>query len=211
MTGKKIYLIRHGQTEYNLKRIVQGSGVDSSLNDTGRAQARAFHRMYGGLKFDRIYTSVLKRTTETVQPFLDAGYEHEQLEGLNEINWGNKEGLVVDEQEHNHYFRIIESWRSGDLGEKMEAGESPQEVAARLKPTMDYILSKEDEERILVCMHGRAMRILLCILLNYPIRCMDYFPHQNTCLYKLVFTGSMIRIDRFNDLSHLEVLNQVDE
>ncbi|HMR56571.1 MAG TPA: histidine phosphatase family protein, partial [Cyclobacteriaceae bacterium] len=69
MTTKKIYLIRHGQTDFNLKGIVQGSGVDSSLNDRGRAQAEAFYETYKNIAFDKIYTSALRRTRESVIGF----------------------------------------------------------------------------------------------------------------------------------------------
>ena len=44
--SKKIYLIRHGQTDFNLQGIVQGSGVDADLNDTGKAQADFFYEKY---------------------------------------------------------------------------------------------------------------------------------------------------------------------
>ena len=196
--------MRHGQTDYNLKKIVQGSGINSSLNDTGRMQAEAFYQYYKDISFDNIYTSTLARTIETVQPFLNAGYNHEPLDGLKEIHWGSKEGIKVDDLESSYYNDIIESWRRGDIYEKMINGESPDEVVQRLRPTISKILQKEEEETILICMHGRAMRILLCILLNYPIQCMDFFPHNNTSLYTIQHTGNLNRIDLFNDLSHLE-------
>lgn len=208
MISKNIYLIRHGQTNYNLKGIVQGSGVNSSLNETGKLQAQAFYETYSHLDFDNIYTSALNRTIETVQPFLNAGYEHDPLPGLNEIHWGNKEGLIVNDEEDSNYHKVIASWRNGDIKHKMEQGESPEEVAARLQATIEEILNKDDEKQILICMHGRAMRILLCLLLNYPIQCMDYFPHHNTCLYKLIYTGSLTRINLFNDLRHLDLLKK---
>ncbi|NDE62419.1 MAG: histidine phosphatase family protein, partial [Cyclobacteriaceae bacterium] len=44
MDRKKIYLVRHGQTDYNLQGVVQGSGIDAPINATGRAQAEAFFR-----------------------------------------------------------------------------------------------------------------------------------------------------------------------
>src|SRR5258708_29183342 len=91
LTSKKIYLVRHGQTDFNLRGIVQGSGVDSSLNDTGRAQALAFYQAYGDVPFDKVYTSRLRRTVETVRSFIDHGVLHEALGGLNEISWGTKE------------------------------------------------------------------------------------------------------------------------
>ncbi|MFM8834340.1 MAG: histidine phosphatase family protein, partial [Cytophagales bacterium] len=79
---KKIYIIRHGQTDFNLRGIVQGSGVDSSLNDTGRAQANAFFQAYQHVDFDKIYTSKLVRTRESVQQFIGKGIPYEMLEGL---------------------------------------------------------------------------------------------------------------------------------
>jgi len=70
LSSKKIYIIRHGQTDFNLQGIVQGSGVDSSLNAMGRAQAQAFFEKYQSIPFAKIYTSALKRTSETVSDFI---------------------------------------------------------------------------------------------------------------------------------------------
>ena len=68
---KKIYLIRHGQTDFNVQGIVQGSGVDSSLNAAGYEQASRFFAAYKHLPFDKVYTSTLQRTQQSVQGFLD--------------------------------------------------------------------------------------------------------------------------------------------
>ena len=89
---KKIYLTRHGQTDFNNQGIVQGSGVDSDLNETGKAQANALFKVYGHLKFDKVYISNLKRTQQSVQKFLDLNIPCEKLSGLNEISWGSREG-----------------------------------------------------------------------------------------------------------------------
>ena len=62
---KLIYILRHGQTDYNLQGIVQGGGVDTSLNDTGRKQAHAFHEAYKHIPFEAVITSRLKRTHQT--------------------------------------------------------------------------------------------------------------------------------------------------
>ena len=63
---REIFLVRHGQTDYNLKNIVQGRGVDSSINQTGRDQASKFYDKYGSLDFELVITSTLKRTKQTV-------------------------------------------------------------------------------------------------------------------------------------------------
>ncbi|GCC51358.1 histidine phosphatase family protein [Chryseotalea sanaruensis] len=207
MEPKKIYIVRHGQTDFNLRGIVQGSGVDSSLNDLGRAQAAAFFKAYETVPFDKIYTSALQRTVQSVQQFLDKGIVYEQLAGLNEISWGNKEGQPITPEEDEYYHYMLKQWQLGNTSLRIEKGESPDEVLARLKSAMDYIMSKPDEKTVLICMHGRAIRILLCLLLNYPLKGMDMFEHQNLCLYQVHYTGSMFSVVQYNNTDHLSVLS----
>ncbi|MBT8326099.1 MAG: histidine phosphatase family protein, partial [Bacteroidia bacterium] len=104
MSAKKtIYIIRHGETDYNKQGIIQGSGIDSSLNDTGRLQSEMFYEAYNHLHFDNIYTSALKRTQESIHPFVRAGRKYEIIPELNEINWGIFEGLKTNPESHQIY------------------------------------------------------------------------------------------------------------
>lgn len=206
MKTKKIYIVRHGETDYNKKGVVQGSGIDAPLNEEGRRQAEAFYQAYKNTQFDKVYTSVLQRTIQSVQNFLNDGLPHEKLAGLNEIHWGVKEGVPFSGSTNdNTYIDVVSAWNKGQLDLGLEGGESPLQVKARLKEAMDYIISKEDEGQVLICMHGRAMRILLCHLLNYDLTCMDNFSHVNLGLYRLTYTGSMFAVDLFNDQKHLEI------
>ncbi|WP_242929320.1 histidine phosphatase family protein [Pontibacter vulgaris] len=206
MSIKKVYLIRHGQTDYNLQGIVQGSGVDSSLNQKGMRQADLFYQKYKAVAFDKIYTSVLQRSIQSVQGFIDAGIPHECHAGLNEINWGTREGTRITPEEDAYYFGMLERWSKGETHVCIEGGESPDLVAARQKPFVDILLSRPKEETVLICMHGRAMRILLAQLLHYPLHCMDQFLHQNLCLYQLDYTGSMFTVKQYCDVEHLQDL-----
>jgi probable phosphoglycerate mutase len=209
LNTKKIYVVRHGQTDLNLKGIVQGSGVDSSLNDTGRAQALAFFENYKHIPFDKVYTSVLKRTKETVENFIQIGIPTEALVGLNEISWGKKEGEPITPEEDKYYHYMLDQWQKGNTTLRIEGGESPDEVVTRMKPAVDHILTKEDEKTILICMHGRAIRILLCYLLNYPLKSMDMFEHENACLYILNFTGTVFNVELYNNVDHLRSLKEL--
>ena len=206
MNTKKIYIVRHGQTDLNLKGIVQGSGVDSSLNDTGIAQASAFFDMYRHIPFDKVYTSSLKRTQQSVDKFIKLGIPTEKLSGLNEISWGKKEGEPITPEEDKYYHYMLSEWQKGNTTLRIEGGESPDEVITRMKPAVDHILSKQDEQTVLVCMHGRAIRILLCHLLNHPLKSMDMFEHENLCLYILNYTGSMFNVELYNNIDHLKSL-----
>jgi broad specificity phosphatase PhoE len=207
LSSKKIYLVRHGQTDFNLRGIVQGSGVDSSLNDYGRAQASAFFSMYNNVPFDKIYTSALKRSQQSVEAFIKKGIHFEAFAGLNEISWGTKEGQSITPEEDAYYHYMLSQWNEGNTGLKIEGGESPEDVVVRMKPAIDYILSQENEKIILVCMHGRAIRILLCYLLNLPLKSMDSFEHQNLGLYLLQYTDGKFSIELHNDLTHLRNLD----
>ena len=205
MTSKKIYLIRHGQTDYNLRGIVQGSGVDSSLNDYGRAQAQAFFKAYGKVPFEKIYTSSLKRSMESVKDFISLGLPHEKHAGLNEISWGKKEGQTITPDEDAYYHDMLRQWQQGLTSLRIEGGESPDEVAIRQRPVIESIC-ESPAKTILICMHGRAMRILLCQLFQLPLKNMDSFEHTNLCLYQLNYSGILFSMEKHNDTSHLEAL-----
>jgi broad specificity phosphatase PhoE len=206
LNSKKIYIVRHGQTDFNLQNIVQGSGVDSSLNQRGQAQAKAFFDHYKHVQFDKIYTSTLKSTKETVKDFLALGIPSEALSGLNEISWGTKEGFKITPEEDQYYHYMLRQWQLGNTSLRIEGGESPDDVVIRMKPAVDHIMGNTKERTVLICMHGRAIRILLCILLNYPLKSMDMFEHENLCLYLLHYDGNAFTIKLHNDISHLRLI-----
>ena len=186
-----------------MRGIVQGSGVDSSLNETGLIQAKAFFDHFKDVPFKRVYTSALKRTKETVQGFLDLKIPHESHAGLNEISWGSKEGQKITPEEDAYYHWMLRQWQEGNTSMKIEGGESPDDVAKRQRPVIEKILSRVEDEYVLICMHGRAIRILLCQLLNYPLKSMDMFEHENLCLYLLNQTGTMFSVEKYNYTGHL--------
>ena len=206
MSSKKIYLIRHGQTDYNLQNIVHGSGVDTDLNAKGQGQADAFFNAYKDVPFDKVYTSALKRSQQSVKDFIGLlGLPHEALSGLNEISWGTKEGHKITPEEDEYYHHMLKQWQLGDTSLRIENGESPDDVVRRMQPAIDQIMSRTEEKTVLICMHGRAIRILLCMLMNYPLKSMDMFEHENLCLYVLNWTDSMFTIERHNDTAHLRL------
>ncbi|MDF9797425.1 broad specificity phosphatase PhoE [Catalinimonas alkaloidigena] len=205
MQKKKIYLIRHGQTEYNRKGVVQGSGIDAPLNNFGRLQAKHFYENYKEIPFQHVYTSVLQRSIQSVEHFLDMDLPHTKLPGLNEINWGEKEGKVANAEDSEYYASIIKSWTNGELDRAIEGGESPNMVLERQKPALEKIIANQHEEIVLVCMHGRAMRIFLCLMLGYDLSRMDEFGHANLGLYLIEYDyeSTTFEIILANEQSHL--------
>ena len=203
---KQIYIIRHGETELNRLGIVQGRGVDSDLNDTGRAQAEAFFNHYQNIKFDKIYTSALKRTHQTVQKFIDLGLPWVKFSGLDELAWGIWEGQPNTEEARTAFREMMEKWQGGNYEVGFEGGESPNQVKERLLQAFKTITDQTDENLVLVCMHGRAMRLLLCLLLEKELSEMGDFPHQNTTLYRMSYQDGKFKVIDFNNTDHLKDL-----
>ncbi|HLF36269.1 MAG TPA: histidine phosphatase family protein [Cyclobacteriaceae bacterium] len=202
MNTKKIYIIRHGETEYNKSGIVQGSGVDSALNANGLKQANLFFNAYKHMPFELIYTSLLKRTVQSVQKFIDLGIPHRKLKELNEISWGKSEGVPFNSESNKKYNGIIESWKKGNVSLSLDGGESPEQVQVRQRKALSVIL-RGKEKLVLISMHGRAMKIMLAWLTGLEIKDMDLFDHDNLSLYVLDYNGKDFIIERSNDLSHL--------
>lgn len=204
---KTIYLTRHGETEYNKQGIIQGSGVDSDLNDTGRRQAKLFYEHYGHVGFDKIYVSALRRTYQSVRHFIEEkSIPHEKLPALNEIMWGKYEGKPTNPNWRAEYIEMIAQWEQGNLYHRVPGGENPIELQQRQKPALDYILNQTHEQQILICMHGRAMRSFLCLMMNKPLAQMDTFGHRNLGLYVLEHDGQGFSLLTENDGAHLQSL-----
>lgn len=206
MNRKKIYLVRHGQTDYNLKGVVQGSGIDAPINDNGRKQATAFFDAYKNIPFDQAYYTGLQRTKQSIQSFLDLGIPAISTTDLNEISWGDYEGLPMSHEENKYYQHMLEQWQQGNLDYCIAGGESPNIVAKRMQRGIDAILEGPGET-ILVCMHGRAMRIFLSLIMKQDLCHMDVFEHKNLCLYLLEENedGTFELLKR-NDTTHLKEL-----
>lgn len=196
-------MIRHGQTDYNKRGVVQGSGVDAPLNELGELQARAFYEKYKSIPFDRVYTSALIRSIQSVQKFIDDGIPHVSFDGLNEINWGIYEGKIVNNDNNKYYEQVTEAWMRGESDLQIDGGESPLMVQERQKPVLEHILAQKNEKTILICMHGRAMRIFLCLLLAIDLKEMDSFAHDNLGLYLLDYYQSKFSVEATNDRLHL--------
>lgn len=206
MLRKKIYLVRHGQTDFNLRGVVQGSGIDAPINENGRMQAQAFFDAFEQVEFDQAYHTSLIRTKQSIASFIQKGIPTGILPELNEISWGDYEGTPMTDQENEYYHHMLQQWQEGNLDYAIAGGESPNQVAIRMKQGIEKILSGPGQT-ILVCMHGRAMRVFLSLILNHDLRYMDQFEHTNLCLYLLEQLGDgTFVLRRGNDQRHLAKL-----
>jgi probable phosphoglycerate mutase len=206
MIRKELYIIRHGQTDHNLKGIVQGKGVNLPLNELGQRQAQAFFEAYKDVPFDGMYTSTLLRAQQTIYPFRDLGLSYEIFPELDEISWGEMEGTYTVMENSDVFKTLIDDWRAGNIDAKPPGGESPRELQDRQKRFINHILHTPDRN-ILISMHGRAIRSMLCTLTDTPLSRMEEFPHVNLTLYKVnLLSDGTFEIEKFNDQEHLKNL-----
>ena len=98
-----LYFVRHGQTDANISNILAGSGTDAMLTDEGKSQALATGEALSGVDFASVYTSEMTRTKDTANLILSENTEKSDslsvtsLTNLNDINWGDVEGLSAGE------------------------------------------------------------------------------------------------------------------
>lgn len=202
MSNKTVFIVRHGETDFNRQGIVQGQGVDTSLNQLGRNQALAFYRHYAHLNFEAVLTSKLQRTHQTMAHFIDQGIHWEQFAEINEISWGIHEGQKGEPGMRETYRDLMTQWNSGNLDARIPEGESAAELGARVEQFVTHLRARE-ESLLLVCAHGRTMRALMCVLKDVPLTEMNRFHHSNTGLWQVQQEDVQFNFLAENDTSHL--------
>ncbi len=203
MNKKDIYIIRHGETDFNKENKIQGQGVDSILNAKGLAQGHAFFKTYQDVDFQLVITSRLQRTQQTVQGFLAKKIPHLVDDAIIEISWGEHEGKGPNPEMSAHFEAMKTSWHGGDFDARAPKGESLQELINRLQLFL-AALQTRPEERILVCTHGRTLRVLMCLVKGVHPSLMDNFLMSNTVLYHLQLIENEYFILKEGDTEHLK-------
>jgi len=147
-----ILLARHGETDWNLHRRVQGHS-DTPLNDTGRDQARALADALDAEELDAVYSSDLVRAHETARIVAEhKGLAVTAMPELREKHFGTWEGLTDEE--------ILSRFPEAALGHWGD-GETTEEMARRVQEVLDRIARAHPEGRVLVITHGGPVRAAL--------------------------------------------------
>lgn len=147
----ELYLVRHGETDWNRARRIQGR-TDIPLNDTGREQARATGRLLSSRSWDGIFASPLGRAAETAAIIADElGLPSPvPLAAVVERDYGAAEGLD---------YRTLE--RRYPEGTPVPGRESREQVAARVVPALIALAAEHPGSALLVVSHGGAIRSAL--------------------------------------------------
>ena len=170
-----LVLVRHGQSEWNLKNLFTG-WKDPGLTEQGVAEARAAGRKLkaGGYEFDATYTSALSRAHATLDLMLaelglpvtgEGALPRFEDQALNERNYGDLAGLNKDDAREKWGAEQVHIWRRS-YDTQPPGGESLKDTGARVWPYyMTRILPDVMAgKRVLISAHGNSLRALVMVL-----------------------------------------------
>jgi 2,3-bisphosphoglycerate-dependent phosphoglycerate mutase len=170
MSDRLLVLVRHGQSEWNLKNLFTG-WRDVDLSEQGIAEARAAGRKLKaqGFQFDIAFTSALVRAQRTLDIMLEElgqrGIPVAKDQALNERDYGDLVGLNKDDARKRWGEEQVHVWRrSYDVAPP--GGESLRDTAARVLPyyIQEMLPRVLQGNRVLVSAHGNSLRALVMVL-----------------------------------------------
>lgn len=165
----KLFLLRHGQTEFSRANAFCGSGLDPELTTDGVEMADAFAAAYRAVAWSGVYASPLRRTRATARPLCEAlEIEPELRDDLKEIGYGQWEGRnieAVSRDFHDDYLR----WTADPAWYPPTGGEPAVAIAHRVGRVVEEIQSRGEGGNVLIVSHKATIRILLCELLGIDV------------------------------------------
>ena len=200
-----LYLVRHGETDYNRLRIMQGRRINCSLNENGRRQSEALGLRLADLPLDAIYTSALRRTMETADQVAlhHDGVPRFRTSDLDEMCWGVYEGEPWSDHLAAVLDEIYGRWDRGEFDYSVEEGESILDVQERSVRAVEHIVVSHPGETVLVVTHGRLLRVLLSTLLEFGLERMNDINHANTGVNIVTHAAGRFECSLLNCTAHL--------
>lgn len=165
----KLYLIRHGQTDWNIQGKIQGSH-DIPLNETGRKQAESVAKGMESRPVARIFSSTLKRAAETAEEIARIQeVEITYMKELIEVEFGKWEGLTWDEIQRE-YPAEFERWSLNPVDVAPPGGETQTQVMKRCVSVVEEILKRTNgREDTAIVSHGATIAYLVAYMMrNHP-------------------------------------------
>ena len=200
---KNIFLCRHGESEYNAKRIIQGH-IDTDLTPKGVVQARLAAEELKSFPIERIFTSDLRRAYRTAQIIADVlGLEVEVDKRLREMHFGEWEGLTYDHIYKNH-IEDFHNWLKNPVACPLPSQEDIEEFKERISSFIEF-LKNIKEKNILIVGHGGSIQGIICLATGLGLEHLWGLRHANTGISCLRLYESIPSDIKFlNYSNHLE-------
>ena len=198
-------LVRHGQTEWNRIRRIQGQ-LDSKLDETGREQARLVAlRLSKEKEIVAIYASDLSRAFDTAQAIAD---HHPKINvqpdpRVREIGFGPWEGKQWDEFEEEE-SETLQKWRSDVTSVIIPGIEPIQEFAARIQSFITDMVAKHPDDKIIVSAHGGSINMFLTVAMEFPLKNCWRMKVGNTAIAEIYIFPEGPFLQKTNDTHHLD-------
>ena len=204
----RLILVRHGATEWNQQRRVQGLS-NLGLNDTGKRQAEALARALKNERVDAIYTSPLRRAQETARAI---GRFHQVevviLDGLKELDVGEVDGMTYEDM-RMHHGEFFTKWMADFTAVRLPGGGTVPELRDQCCATVKDIVSREhmacnNEDRVVVAVtHFFPIMCIICDTLGLALTYFRRFRLDVASMCTLDFTPERAVLVSFNDTCHL--------
>lgn len=163
-----LYLIRHGETDWNVEKRWQGH-ADVPLNERGRQQAIHIAQQLAGVGLAAIYSSDLQRAVETAQALSATTHLVVQIDPrLREIDQGDWQGLLAEEVEAR-YGDILRQRRLEPLDISPPGGETVRQVRDRVLAAIEDIRRSYPQQKVAIVSHGFALALARVHYQGYPI------------------------------------------
>lgn len=201
----RIYLVRHGETEWNRIQRFQGR-INLPLNQEGRKQAKALALALRNIPLKAIYSSPLIRALETsyfIKDFHPLTPIFEE-KGLMEMDLGEFDGMKVQDWAEQ-YPDLRNAWNENPATFKMPGGESLKEVQTRAKETLEGITSNySDDTTILLSSHNFVNLSILCDILKIPLNRFRELRQENAAFNIINKKEDQYYVELLNEKSHLQ-------
>ena len=207
MSENRLFIARHGETEYNRKGLLQGRGINAPLNKTGIKQAQYLSEYLQSYDTNFLACSSLLRAEETAGYYSrDSDLPIVKNSNLDEMDFGNFEGAPFSEV-IREIQELDNAWRGGDLSVQVPGGESPVEVLKRANEAIRSYLDSRPGETLVMVVHGRLIRILLSEWLGYGLKNMHMIEHKNGAVNQLIHKNGQFEAVYLNKTEHLKEFN----
>ncbi len=199
----RLIIVRHGQTDDNVKKVIAGQGADTFLNANGILQAKKAGHHLRNENVNIAYVSDQSRAVQTAKEILEFHPSVKLVKDkkLRERNYGEFEGRPSRE-----VTAAIEATALPFEHYKPKGGESHTQVQARIGKFFEGLLKKYPNGTILIVSHGRAISALLLKILDKPITKENHELHrpENTGFSIVeIFQDKPVKVHKLNSLEHL--------
>ena len=209
-SGTIVFVVRHGETEWNLIGKQQGH-LDSPLTETGVRQARRLADGLVGRGIDSIFASDLGRAAETakiISSKLRISIKTDLR--LRERHLGLMQGLTKDEFKKTHPSEWV-AFSSGDPDYRFPGGESARERFERNVACIEELARNNDGRTILVVAHGGVLYSIFHHATGIPLSEPRMFSLMNAAINRFSFIDDSWRIDTWGETAHLAEIIALDD